>query len=135
MDYQKQILDTDYSKQHAISRTFTGRVLAYMSAAIAISGVIAYLFGTDADMITYMVNLETGSFTGLAWFATLAPFGLVLLMGARFNKLSATNMLLLFIAFAVLMGLSLSTIFLDYSLGSSYITFFVTSITFGIKAT
>lgn len=134
MNYQKDIIDTDYTKQHAVSRTFTGRVLAYMSAAIAISGIVAYIFGTDPNMITYMVNLETGSFTGLAWFATLAPFGLVLLMGMRFNKLSATSMLMVFIAFSVLMGLSLSTIFLIYSLGSIYLTFFVTAITFGIMA-
>ena len=43
-------------------------------------------------------------------------------------------MLLVFIAFSALMGLSLSTIFLVYSLGSIYLTFFVTAITFGIMA-
>lgn len=134
MDIQREIIDSDHARLHALSKTFTSRVLAYVAGAISISGVIAYLFGTDPSMITYMVNMETGSFTGLAWFATLAPFGLVLLMGMRFNKLSATNMLLIFITFSALMGLSLSTIFLIYSLGSIYLTFFVTAITFGVMA-
>ena len=134
MDYQKDIMEQSMTEKHAVSATFTSRVLSYMAAAIAISGVIAYLFGTDMSMLAYLVNFETGSLRPLAWVAMFAPFGLVLLMGMGINKLSSTSMLLVFIAFWVLMGLSLSTIFLVYSLGSIYLTFFVTSITFGIMA-
>ena len=134
MDYQKDIMEQSMAEKHAVSATFTSRVLSYMAAAIAISGVIAYLFGTDMSMLAYLVNFETGSLRPLAWVAMFAPFGLVLLMGMGINKLSSTSMLLVFIAFSVLMGLSLSTIFLVYSLGSIYLTFFVTSITFGIMA-
>ena len=134
MDYQKDIMEQSMTEKHAVSATFTSRVLSYMAAAIAISGVIAYVFGTDMSMLAYLVNFETGSLRPLAWVAMFAPFGLVLLMGMGINKLSSTSMLLVFIAFSVLMGLSLSTIFLVYSLGSIYLTFFVTSITFGIMA-
>lgn len=134
MNYQKEIIDSDMAKSQAISRTFTSRVLTYMAAAIAISGVIAYTFGTIPSLTSYMVDLETGSLTTFAWIAMFAPFGLVLLMSARIKKMSASTMLLVFIAFAALMGVSLSTIFLVYSLGSIYLTFFVTAITFGIMA-
>jgi FtsH-binding integral membrane protein len=134
MNYQNDIIDSDIAQRQAISRTFTGRVMTYMAAAIAISGVIAYLFGTNTGLLSYMVDFETGSLKTLAWISIFAPFGLVLLMSAGINKMSAPTMLLVFIAFAALMGLSLSTIFLVYSLGSIYLTFFVTAITFGIMA-
>lgn len=134
MSYQKEIINTSQAQQHAISRTFTGRVMSYMAAAIAISGIVAYLFGTDVSLLAYLVNFETGSMKPLAWVAMLAPFGLVLLMGYGSKKLSASTMLLVFILFSALMGVSLSTIFLIYSLGSIYLTFFVTAITFGIMA-
>jgi len=134
MNYQRDVIDNDIAQKQAIARTFTGRVMTYMAAAVAISGVIAYLFGTDASLLSYMVNFETGSLTTLAWISIFAPFGLVLLMSAGINRMSAATMLLVFIAFSALMGLSLSTIFLVYSLGSIYLTFFVTAITFGIMA-
>ena len=134
MEYQKDIMEGTLSEKHALSKTFTSRVMTYMAAAIAISGVIAYVFGTNMDMLAYLVNFETGSLKPLAWIAMFAPFGLVLWMGMGINKMSASTMLMVFIAFSALMGLSLSTIFLVYSLGSIYLTFFVTSITFGIMA-
>lgn len=134
MNYQKDIIDSDMAQSHAISRTFTSRVMTYMAAAIAISGVAAYIFGTDMSLLSYIVNAETGGFTTFGWVALFAPFGLVLLMSAGINKMSASTMLIVFIAFALLMGISLSTIFLRYSLGSIYLTFFVTAITFGIMA-
>jgi FtsH-binding integral membrane protein len=134
MNYQKDIIDSDLTQKHAISRTFTGRVMTYMAAAIAISGIVAYLFGTDMSLLAYLVNFETGSLKALAWVAIFAPFGLVLLMSAGLEKMSAATMLGVFMAFSVLMGISLSTIFLVYSLGSIYLTFFVTAITFGIMA-
>jgi len=134
MNYQKEIIDGGQAQQHAVSRTFTGRVMSYMAAALAISGIVAYLFGTDMDMLAYLINFETGSLKTLAWVAMFAPFGLVLLMGMGANKLSASTMLIVFIAFSVLMGISLSTIFLIYTMGSIYLTFAVTAITFGIMA-
>ena len=134
MEYQNELIDRPNAGAHAVAKSFTGKVLAYMSAAIAISGIVAYVFGTDADMISYLINFETGSMKPLFWIATFAPFGLVLLMGMGFQRMSSTTMLMVFLVFSVLMGISLSTIFLVYSLGSIYVTFFVTSITFGIMA-
>lgn len=135
MDHQNNISKGGtVTQKHTATQSFTARVLTYMAAAIAISGMVAYMFGTDADMLSYMVDFETGSLKTLAWISMFAPFGLVLLMSAGINKMSSGTMLLVFIAFSVLMGMSLSTIFLVYSLGSIYLTFFVTAITFGVMA-
>ena len=135
MNLQNNIIDNDVVKQQTVSRTFTGKVLSYMSAAIAITGVVAYLVGTDMSLLAYIIDFETGSMKILGWVALLAPLGLVLLMGSGVNRFSATTMLGIFILFSVLLGISLSTIFLIYNMGSIYLTFFVTSITFGIMAT
>lgn len=135
MNLQNNIIDNEVVKQHAVSRTFTGKVLSYMSAAIAITGVVSYLVGTDMSLLGYIIDFETGKMTILGWVAMLAPLGLVLMMGSGVSRFSATTMLGIFILFSVLIGVSLSTIFLIYSMGSIYLTFFVTSITFGIMAT
>ena len=50
---------------------------------------------------------------------------------ARLQKMSSTTCFILFAVFAVLMGCSLSTIFLAYGLGTIVYTFFITAGTFG----
>jgi FtsH-binding integral membrane protein len=64
----------------------------------------------------------------------LAPLGFVLLMSMGFQRLSPAIMTLLFIAFSVLMGMSLSFILLVYTGSSVFKTFAVTSAMFGVMA-
>lgn len=131
---QDQILDRQGPSAHALSQSFISRVLSYMAGALVISGILAYVFGTSPELLQYIVNFETGGMTGLGWVALLAPFGLVLFMGARFTKMSAQTMMLVFVLFSALMGISLSTIFLIYPIGTIYTTFGVTAITFVVMA-
>ena len=70
----------------------------------------------------------------LGWVVTLAPLGFVLLMSFGYQKLSPAIMTLLFLAFSVLMGMSLSFILLVYTAASVYKTFFITAGMFGIMA-
>ena len=132
--FKDQILDQTGPGAHAISQSFISRVLSYMAGGLVISGILAYVFGTSPELLQYIVNFETGGMTGLGWVALLAPFGLVLLMGTRFTKMSAQTMMLMFVLFSALMGISLSTIFLIYPIGTIYTTFGVTAITFMIMA-
>jgi len=132
--FNDQILDKQNQGVQALAQSFITRVLGYMAGALVISGILAYAFGTSPELIKYIVNFETGSLTGLGWITLLAPLGLVLLMGMRFTKMSAQSMMLIFILFSALMGISLSTIFLRYSLGTIYTTFGVTSLTFAVMA-
>ena len=46
-----------------MTRTFIASVFSWMSAALAITAVTAYIFGTDESYIRYLVS-ETGM-TGL----------------------------------------------------------------------
>ena len=65
------------------------------------------------------------------WGMFIAMFIMAFTIPAAMNKLSNGAMIGLFVLFAALMGASLSSIFLVYSLGSITSTFFITAGTFG----
>ncbi|MFT6175270.1 MAG: FtsH-binding integral membrane protein, partial [Cryomorphaceae bacterium] len=87
----------------ALAKNFVSNVMTYMTAALAISGVMAYWFGTNDDLSNLLRNAE-GGMSMLGWIAMLAPFGLVLLMGFRFQKMSSSGMLAAMVVFSLLMG-------------------------------
>jgi len=64
----------------------------------------------------------------------LAPFIMVLVMSMGVAKMKASTMVILFIVYSVLMGMSLSFIFLAYTSASIFKTFIITAGMFGIMA-
>ncbi|MFT7242343.1 MAG: FtsH-binding integral membrane protein [Cryomorphaceae bacterium] len=118
----------------ALAKNFVSNVMTYMTAALAISGVMAYWFGTNDDLMRLLYNAEGTGMSMLGWIAMLAPFGLVLLMGFRFQKMSSSGMLAAMVVFSLLMGISLSSVFAVYTASSITTTFLITSATFGIMA-
>ena len=116
-----------------IAKTFIANVFSYMGAALAITAVISYWFGLSESLMSYLIN-ELGKPTTLGWIVTFAPIGFVLLMSFGFNKLSASALLVLFITYAAVMGLSLSFIFMMYTTGSIFTTFGVAAGMFGFMA-
>lgn len=118
----------------AVSKTFIANVFAYMGGALAITALIAYYFGMSTELISYLRNIETGRPTTLGWIVTFAPIGFILIMSFAFNKLSASALMILFLVYSAVMGLSLSFIFLIYTAGSIYSTFGVTAGMFGFMA-
>lgn len=127
------VIDRPFGDSETMTKDFVSNVMTYMASALAISGVMAYWFGTNPELLSYLRNLD-GSLKMLGWIVMLAPFGLVLLMGFGFQKLSSTAMLTVFVIYSVLMGMSLSFIFLVYTTSTIYTTFFITAATFGIMA-
>ena len=89
-------------------RSFMLSVYNYMASAVLLSGVVAMAFA--------MSGLAAQVFVGggiLKWVITLAPLGFILFM--NFKQMSNSALQATFWGFAVVMGLSLSTIFLVYS--------------------
>jgi FtsH-binding integral membrane protein len=107
-------------------------VFTWMFIALAITAGISYYVAMTPEIMKLMITTTGLSMFG--WIVMLAPIGFVLLMSFRFQKLSATTLTLLFVVYSVLVGLSLSFIFLAYSMGSIATTFGVTSLTFGVMA-
>ncbi len=119
-------------------RTFLSHVFAYMAAALIISGAMAWLFASTPGLLAYLYSVDgAGQVTGrslLGWGVMLAPLGLVFLMGGMVNRLSGTALLLTFLAFATLMGISLCYIFILYAPAAIIKVFFMSAAIFGIMA-
>ncbi len=113
-------------------RTFMARVFTWMTLALVLTAVVAYLFAANETLFNSLYTKNGMSILG--WIVMLAPLGFVLLMSFGFQKLSAPVMMLLFMVFSVLMGMSLSFIFYAYSIGTIYLTFAVTAGVFGLMA-
>ena len=122
----------------AISKTFMSSVFSWMFAALAITSVVAYYFGMDAGLTSLLrtIDPETGhiSLTGLGIAVMISPLAFILIISFGFNKLSYPALLFIFLLFSAVMGMSLSSIFIVYTLGSIFGTFVAASGMFGVMA-
>jgi len=131
MNNNLEFNDGVYVNDNAVSKSFVSNVFAYMALALAISGSLAYLFGTT-DLIYSLVSKS--GMTTLGWVVMFAPFAFILAMNFGFNKMSFTTLLAVFLGYAAVMGISLSFIFLVYDLGIITKVFFITAGLFGAMA-
>jgi hypothetical protein len=116
----------------ALSKTFLSSVFSWMFMGLLSTAGMAWVFADSPYLMSLLIT-ETGM-TMLGWIAMLSPIGFVLLMSFGFQKLSSSALMLLFIAYSVIMGISLSFIFLAYELGSIATTFVITAGMFGTMA-
>ena len=97
----------------------------YMTSGVLLTGVVALLFSRGGAESPAAQVFMTGGL--LAWAIMLSPLAIVLVMSFGQGKFSTPALQAMFWGFAVLMGLSLSTIFLVYTGGSIAATFFATA--------
>ncbi len=95
----------------------------YMTSGVLLTGIVALLTANSGLAYTF----ATGP---LMWLVALAPLAIVFAMSFGAAKFSQGTLQAMYWAFAVLMGLSLSTIFLVYTGGSIAVTFFATAAAF-----
>lgn len=127
-----QIFEQDgqgFSKE--ITRDFFKNVYSYMFGALAISGIIAYTAGTPEVFAKYFINAEGTGLSPLFYVVAFAPLGLGLVIQMAYQRLSFGLLLILFMVYSLLMGLSLSSVMLVYAGSDIAITFFVTAGSFG----
>jgi FtsH-binding integral membrane protein len=105
-------------------RNYMLRIYNYMASALALTGVVAYVFAGYLETNRALVH------SPVMWLIILAPFGLVMLLSFGINRLSAAAAQGIFWLYAGLMGLSMSTIFLTYTGSSIARVFFITAGTF-----
>ena len=132
---------TDQVAIDAGLRAYMIRVYNYMTAGVALTGLVAWFAfqAAGGDQIHIVGNQVTGltAFghaifaSPLMWLFVLAPLGLVMLLSFGINRLSASTALTLFFVYAGLLGLSLATIFLAYTGASITRVFFISAATFG----
>ena len=119
-------------------RAYMIRVYNYMAAGVALTGVVAWLTYNAA-----VITNAAGQITGLTPFGSaifggpvtlilfLGTLGIVFFISFRINSLQPSTALMLFMGYAALLGLMLSSVFLAYTQTSITRTFFVTAASFG----
>ena len=116
------------------SRKFIAKVFFWMFIALGISALCTYIFAFMPELAQMLRNPETNRNTPLGTIVMFAPFAFVLVISFGFNKLSYFTAVLLFLAFSAVMGISLSYIFLIYSIGTISGVFITASVVFGVMA-
>jgi FtsH-binding integral membrane protein len=142
-DYDRNVAARGFGAQRAAVidaglRAYMIRVYNYMAAGVALTGVVAW-FTYNAAVVTN----AAGQITGLTPFGQaifggpltivlfLGTLGIVFYMSFRIDKLQASTALALFMAYAGLLGLMLSSVFLAYTGASITRTFFISAASFG----
>lgn len=105
-------------------RAFMLQVYNLMALGLGLTGLTAYAFGTLPALQEIFMNRT------LAMVIMLAPLGFMMVLSFGVNRLQAATARLLFLAFSVVMGISMATIFMVYTQESVARTFFVTAGTF-----
>ena len=137
MDIQnRHNASTDLSLVQPVEQTqlksFMANVFTLMFLALGISALFAYLFSTNQYLLSYLVN-NTG-LNALGFIVLLAPLGFVLLMSLGYSKLSAPVLMLLFVVYSAITGISFSFILLNYTSNSVLGCFLSASAMFGVMA-
>ena len=119
-------------------RAYMLKVYNYMTIGLMLTGFIAYFFGKAS-----IVTNEVGKIVGvtqigallfgspLKWVVMLAPLGFVFYLSARISKMSVSSAQITFWLFASIMGLSLASVFIEFTQTSIARVFFITAGTFG----
>jgi FtsH-binding integral membrane protein len=95
-----------------------------MAAGLAITGVLAYYVAHSPFMDVLVRN------PGLLFVLIIAELGLVFTLAARVQKLKASTATAMFVIYAALNGVTLSSIFLVYTQSAITSTFFICAATF-----
>ena len=118
-------------------RAYMLKVYNYMTTGLLLTGLIAYVFGkasvvtNDIGQIVGFTQLGVTLFgSPLKWIVMLAPLGFVFYLSARINKMSVSSAQITFWIFSAIMGLSLASLFIQFTGASIARVFFITSGTF-----
>lgn len=105
-------------------RSYMLSVYNYMALGLVITGLVAFIVGTTPALYVPIFG------SPLKWVVMLAPLGFVFFFAAKLPTMSAQTAQICFWAFAALMGVSISYIFLAFTGASIARVFFITAATF-----
>ena len=106
-------------------RSYMLSVYNYMASGVLLTGIVALLFAPYAGQ--FLIQADGRGMSGLGWIVMLSPLAIVFAMSFGAQRMRTGTLQLLFWAFAGLMGLSMSTLFLVYTGTSIAQTFFATA--------
>jgi FtsH-binding integral membrane protein len=105
-----------------------GRVYGHMFLAVLTSMLVSFFVGTNPALLAFF-------FTGVTkWIVILAPLVCLLIVSFAQNSFTVGGLRLFLHGFAALMGLSFSTIFAVYNMGSIFTAFMGAAVLFGVMS-
>jgi FtsH-binding integral membrane protein len=107
---------------------FMIRVNAWMAAGVGLTGLAAFAVAQSQALLQ---TLFTG---GMVWVTLFAPFVFVLIFASRLERMSSTAATVTFLAFSVIMGVSLAPVAIVYTGESIASVFAITAVTYGALA-
>jgi len=110
-------------------RSYMLSVYNYMASGVLLTGIVALGFA-NSSLINLIVNPATGPATPLFWIALFAPLAIVFALSFGINRISAGTAQALFWAYAALVGVQFSSLFLVYTGTSIAQAFFATAAAF-----
>lgn len=123
---ENNIYAKEYGTQAAASSTLLRRVYTWMAFALLISGLTALKVVSSPGILSWVFGSQS-TFFGLL----IAEVAVVMALTSLLNRMSFLVATLMFIAYAVLNGVTCSVYFLAYTSESIASTFFITAGTFG----
>lgn len=96
-----------------------------MAAALTLTGVTAYFLSQSFGFMSFLFENSA-----MLWIVFFAQLGVVIWLSSRVMRMSMGAATLLFVLYSVLTGVTFTTIFLVFDLGTIATTFFVTAGTF-----
>lgn len=130
--------DTDYKMtnyapgakgDYAITNKMLRQVYWWMCFALAVTGMTAWFAATTPAVMSWLFS--SGSVLLVLIIVELA---LVIGLTAAIGKMSSVMATMMFVLYSVVNGLTLSSIFIIYEMGSVATAFFVTAGTFAVMA-
>lgn len=110
------------STPSAIANPFLQAVWGWMTGGLALTGIISWVIGNNAAMYNAVAPMIIPLF--------IVELGIVFYFSFRINKLSPQTATMLFLGYAALNGITLSTIFQIYALPGITSAFLVSAGTF-----
>lgn len=108
-----------------MANAFLRNVFTNMAIGLTLTGLTAWYVSQTPALINFFLGSKI-----MFYVVLFAPLALVFFLSARIHKMSVSAATFTFGAYSVINGISLSFIFLVFSLGSIATTFFVTAGTF-----
>ena len=105
------------------------KVYTWMALAMVITGVTAYGVANSPSLLAMIFGNQI-----VFWGMIIAEFALVFMITGMLNRISLTTVTLMFVAYSVLNGAVLSSIFMIYTMSSIGQVFFITAATFAVMA-
>lgn len=133
-DFDRMVNEAEGTSHRSFSPSLTfpalmRKVYVWMTLAMAITGITAYGVATSPAILAMILGNRL-----VFWGLVIAELALVFGISGMLNRISLTTATLMFVAYSVINGAVLSSIFLIYTMESIGQVFFITAGTFGAMA-